>query len=691
MRNSLAHPVERTVRGGRECGSPQRTVRRNPLLRGAVIGHHGAVRGRSGGRGLVVLGGASVLALPVVGHLGHQPGWGWANLPLTAVYFGTGAVAFLQRPDNPAARRLLGFGCSVAVAFAVGYGYSAFVVLAGVPSWSGAMAVVLKVLAWSIDASALAMAAVFPDGSYQRRYERTAVRTTWSALGVLVLAEVLGSEHLSVNTPYVWPGVAVAGTNALAVPAVKSLGPVGDVGLDSAEALLPVAAVLLVLRYRRATPDQRRQIAWPLYALGMTVVGLTFLGAVSGWINHQPYWLGFLFFYPVLLLLPVGLLIGMRRHQLLDINLVVRRSVVYGTLWTLITVGYVAVAGAFGVLVGQRVPLQLAVVLTILATIVAAPVRRRLERVADRLVYGPRSSGYELISRLGARLEASVASEDVAGAVASAVHDGLGSRWVRVVLAGTGVVATAGRSDPDDVPLLVAPLGSGEGAVGAIECGPKVEGRYRPSDEELLRTLGRQATLALGNAALTVELSERLSELAASRARLVEAEEAGRRRIERDLHDGVQQELVALLTRVSMAADGRRAARCGGGVGHADADRRGGAVGGLAGRLPHRPGARGRRVLRGVRGGRERAQARTGVAVVDRARPARRDARRRDRGRRQGLPCRRRRAAGAAWAPRPGRGPRRTAPGGQRPGVRHSRVRRAAGAGGSGCLTGCGW
>jgi signal transduction histidine kinase len=79
-----------------------------------------------------------------------------------------------------------------------------------------------------------------------------------------------------------------------------------------------------------------------------------------------------------------------------------------------------------------------------------------------------------------------------------------------------------------------------------------VDGRYRPTDEELLRTLGRQATLALGNAALTAELSERLAELAASRARLVEAEEAGRRRIERDLHDGVQQELVALLTRVSM-------------------------------------------------------------------------------------------------------------------------------------------
>jgi signal transduction histidine kinase len=204
------------------------------------------------------------------------------------------------------------------------------------------------------------------------------------------------------------------------------------------------------------------------------------------------------------------------------------------------------------VLVGRRVPVDLAVVLTIVATIVAAPARRRLEHLADRVVYGRRSSGYEMLSRLGARLEAAMAPEDVAGAVAAGVRNGLGSRWVRVVLAGGGIAASAGRREAGAEPALVVPLGSGEDRLGAIECGPKVDGRYRPTDEELLRTLGRQATLALGNAALTAELSERLAELAASRARLVEAEEAGRRRIERDLHDGVQQELVALLTRVSM-------------------------------------------------------------------------------------------------------------------------------------------
>ena len=104
----------------------------NPLLSGVGNGHHVRVNRRGLGWMLLGIGGAAVLSLPVLGALGHHPGWAWANIPLTLAYYGTGAVAFVQRPDNPAARRLLGFGCSLAVAFAVGYGYSALVTVHGV-------------------------------------------------------------------------------------------------------------------------------------------------------------------------------------------------------------------------------------------------------------------------------------------------------------------------------------------------------------------------------------------------------------------------------------------------------------------------------------------------------------------------------------------------------------------------------
>jgi signal transduction histidine kinase len=100
----------------------------------------------------------------------------------------------------------------------------------------------------------------------------------------------------------------------------------------------------------------------------------------------------------------------------------------------------------------------------------------------------------------------------------------------------------------------------GEQPIGAIDCGPKREGAFSAKDHELLTSIGRQAALAIHNAALNAELRARLvhierqaRELAASRARIVQAEEAGRRRIERDIHDGVQQELVALLAKLRLA------------------------------------------------------------------------------------------------------------------------------------------
>ena len=234
----------------------------------------------------------------------------------------------------------------------------------------------------------------------------------------------------------------------------------------------------------------------------------------------------------------------------------VRRSVVYGTLWLLIAAAYAGVAAALGVVAGRRVPLDLAIVLTIVITMVAAPIRRRFERLADRLVFGRRLSGYELIGQLGARLEASPGPEDVAGTVAAAVRAGLGARWVRVSLGQPRErpVASAGIDlAARDDPVLHVPLVHRQDVVGAIDCGAKTEGRYTAADQELLATLGRQAALAIRNSELSTELSRRFDELAESRARLVHAEAAGRRRLERDIHDGVQQELVAVLARLGLA------------------------------------------------------------------------------------------------------------------------------------------
>jgi signal transduction histidine kinase len=516
--------------------------------------HNVGMAARRLGWVLVIIGGVAMVATPVIGAWHGHLTEAARSAPQVVAFYLTGAFAFVLRPAHRAARRLLAFGALLAVANAAGTGYSAYLTAADTPGWGWCAVLVLQACDFAWFVLLFAVFVVFPDGEYQRQYERRMLGALAAALPTLLIMQLVGSARLS-TTAFVWQD-KVSAANPVAVTALAPLGAFASVAIQAGVLGLAAGLVILVLRYRRFGPSQRQQIAWPLYALALTVCFIALLGAFSSAVTTLPGWLRYVLFFPAVLPIPVSLVIGMLRYRLLDLDVVVRRSIVYGTLWLLIALGYIGLAAAFGVALGQRVPLDLAIVLTILATMVAAPIRHRLERLADRLVFGRRLSGYELISQLGDRLQSSPAPEDVAGTVAAAVQTGLGARWVRVTLnhPQPHTVAAAGV-DPisPGEPVLHVPLVQGPDVVGALECGAKADGRYSHADQHLLETLGRQATLAIRNSQLTTELFDRVAELAASRARLVHAEEAGRRRLERDIHDGVQQELVAVLARLGLA------------------------------------------------------------------------------------------------------------------------------------------
>jgi signal transduction histidine kinase len=517
--------------------------------------HNVHVTARWPGWAVVFAGWLAWLATPAIGALAGHPGEALRSTPQVVAYLLTGTVVFAMRSRNPVARRLLAFAVLLAGGYAIGAGYSAYLLKSGTPPWGWLVILLLQGIDFTSFVAIFTVCALFPDGKYQRPYERRTAAILGAAVPLLLLMQVTGSPRLKYVSTFVWQN-SVSARNPVAVPALAGLGAVAAVAIQAGVVALLAGAVLLVARYRRFGPVERQQITWPLYGLALTACASVLLGVTSSTVNTFPDWLRYLIYLPVVLFIPAGLAIGIVRYQLLDIHLVVRRSVAYGALWLLIAAAYVGLAAAFGVMAGRRVPLDLAIVVTIVATMVAAPARRRLERLADRLVFGRRLSGYELISHLGARLEASPGPEDVASTVAAAVGAGLGARWVRVSLGrwGERPVASAGidLTAPDD-PVLHVPLVHGPDIVGAIGCGPKSESRYTDSDRELLATLGRQAALAIRNSQLTAELSRRFDELAESRARLVHAEAAGRRHLERDIHDGVQQELVAVLARLGLA------------------------------------------------------------------------------------------------------------------------------------------
>lgn len=506
-----------------------------------------------------VLAGAGALVLlsaPVIGWRSGHLVEAARGLPQSSAFLVTGALAVHARPEHRGSRRLLLAALVMSAGFALGSFYSAYLLThPSAPGWGWAAVLALQGLDLSQGAALLALLAVFPDGAYHRVYERGAVLAGLVYVAAVLAAERIGSSEIVYPGAFIWADQVAAPNSG----AQLGLGPVGQVAFVGYQAgfllLLACGVVLLGLRFRHFGPLERRQTAWPLYGVLLAIVWGVFLGALSDWTRTLHAGVLYLLYTPAALAVPASIAIGMLRHRLLDIDVVIRRSGVYAGLWLLISAAYVAVALAFGIAVGGRVPLALAVALTIAATLVAAPARRRLERLADRLVFGRRVSGYELIARLGARLEAAPGAEDVAGTVAADVRAGLDARWVKVVLdeVGRTVAGSAGQVSGDVTPVLSVPLVRGPVMVGAIECGPRREGRYSAGDRQLLETLGRQAALAIHNSWLTVQLAGRLEELTASRARIVQAEDAGRRRLERDIHDGVQQELVAMLARLGLA------------------------------------------------------------------------------------------------------------------------------------------
>jgi signal transduction histidine kinase len=135
-------------------------------------------------------------------------------------------------------------------------------------------------------------------------------------------------------------------------------------------------------------------------------------------------------------------------------------------------------------------------------------------------------------------------------------RDGIGASWVQVRLRDAdgswldepvGVTGEVNGNSAAGVDLVRA----GE-LLGRVDLGPK-PGGYADSDLELLATVATQATTAVANVRLASQLKEGLEELSTSRVRLIAAQDAERRRIERDLHDGIQQEVVALIAGLRLA------------------------------------------------------------------------------------------------------------------------------------------
>jgi signal transduction histidine kinase len=338
-------------------------------------------------------------------------------------------------------------------------------------------------------------------------------------------------------------------------------------------------------RYRHPATATHRQLS-RLLVLALTVALFIGVFAVARGVQNanQPIFEGrgiqtvplvlYRVFQLALTIVPLALFAGIFRYRLFSVDTLVTRTLVYGALAGFVSAVYigvvVGVGGAFGA--GTNGNLPLSVLATFLVAVAFEPAKGRMERLANRIVYGHRATPYEVLSEFSERVAESVASEELLGRMARVLGEGTGATRADVWLAvdselhptatwpegGTlrDPLPITGPQIPwiADVAYAVAVRHQGElfGALSVVKPGNE---SLTPTEEKLMADLGRQAGLVLRNIRLTAELRARLEELRASRQRIVAAGDEERRRLERNLHDGAQQELVALKVQLSLAED----------------------------------------------------------------------------------------------------------------------------------------
>ncbi len=459
-----------------------------------------------------VVGGLAVAATTVLSGVVGPNGDDVFTGIVIASFWLSGIVASAARPRSRAAVLLMATGV-------VGECFIAVDVVAnnqGTPGW-GLAARVLQCLAF---ACWLATMATYP-ADRTDRLSRTAVAV------VSVLAVVL---------PLWWYVGQVSG------PA-----PVGA-AYQVLYASPLLGLVLLSRTYRHSGSHQRRQLRWLL--LGMVSAAVFYTFSATPLNDFVPAVLDAVLFATVTAFVAVSAAIGLVRPTVVDVDLVIRRFPVWVTLWILITALYAGVTGLLSLGAGQHLPVPWAVVLTMVSAMLFQPLRVRLERVADRAVFGRRLDGYDILRDLGQSLEASAHLGQVAQAIAEAIAAGVDASWVRLVSSETsehgGLEVYGVVGSPAGASVLQVPVVHAGSVVGMLECGPRRSGTYTDADGEIVTSVARQAAIAVLNV-------QRAADVSASRRRLVDAADTERARIERDLHDGVQQHLVALMAAVETA------------------------------------------------------------------------------------------------------------------------------------------
>jgi signal transduction histidine kinase len=335
---------------------------------------------------------------------------------------------------------------------------------------------------------------------------------------------------------------------------------------------LGAAIGAVVVRYRRAVGEERQQIRWLAYVVvtGVAVALVSLiLSILVGDAFGSTAWgqaLAFAGFALVGIGVPAAMGVAILRYRLYDLDLVIKKTVVFAILAAMITVvllGTILFVTTFATFAAPEEAETGVVAATVFVVgVLVWPLWRVSKRIADRLVFGGRSSPYEVLTQFSRRVGDTYSDEDVLPRMAQVLRQATRARIARVWLA-AGDELRLEASAPSDAPTAMTKAPARSGAlpdlgdehvtevqhhgelVGALAVSMSPTDPMNPSKEKLVRDLAAQAGPVLRNVRLVADLRE-------SRRRIVSAQDERARRLERDIHDGAQQQLVALGVKIRL-------------------------------------------------------------------------------------------------------------------------------------------
>jgi len=510
------------------------------------------VRRAEGSRAALSL---ALLALTVVGAVAVTI-VGWADqgpAPLVVIVYAFVGALIVRRADN-AIGWLFQAMALLVLTSTIGEAYVFKSSLAtgpfpGVGYFGLVQSLVLAPFIALIEATFL----LFPTGRSLSPAWRPVLWAAAALAAAAVIGQILIPGPMDVNYA---PKLA----NPLGVESLSSLGHlltrVSSLGLVACAA---AAVAALVVRFRRSSAVERHQIRWLMFVavLAFALFLIAALGSSPGGIVTvgvgNTAWAGFIL--ALALGIPAAMAIAILRYRLYDIDVVIRRTVVFALLALFITAVYAIVVAGIGAVVGRQSSL-LAFAAAVVVAIAFQPARDRARRLADRVVYGHRATPYEVLTELSTQLSLATSTDEALPRIARIVGEGTGAKRARVWLrAGGSLVPSAswpadGTAPPSTVaisggelPALPAtesfPVSHAGALLGAIALEEDPADPLTPTKAGVVRDVAGQAGLVLRNVAL-------VEDLRASRLRIVSAQAEERRRIQRSLQEGAERDLMEI-------------------------------------------------------------------------------------------------------------------------------------------------